>query len=250
LPQSDLETSSPQALRQVNESVKKRLILFDIDGTLLDPGTLARKLIDEVVKEVTGQSPELQVTDVAGFSDPVIIRTALAKLGQTDGDISATVDDILHRYLRRLQEKYPEYEKPRLYDDAMPLVAACKLCGWHVGLLSGNLREAAKVKLRRFGIWEKFAFGVFGDDAVSRDDLLWVAREHAWDALAEAYTYDRMILVGDTPNDARIATENGVRSLIVCRRPEWKREIVQHNPTWLVDSFKNVDKIVDWFKGD
>ncbi|MDP6456007.1 MAG: haloacid dehalogenase-like hydrolase [Candidatus Marinimicrobia bacterium] len=232
----------------MNESVKSRLILFDIDGTLLDPGTLARELMDEVVTDVVGQSPELQVTDVAGFTDPVIIRTALTKLGRTDGEISAIVDDILHQYLQRLRKKYPEYEKPRLYDDAMPLVTACKSRGWCVGLLSGNIREAAEVKLKRFGIWKEFAFGVFGDDAVSRDDLLWVAREHAWDTLAQAYTYDRMVLVGDTPNDARIADENGVSSLIVCRRPEWKRKIEEHNPTWLVNSFDNVGKIIEWFE--
>lgn len=232
----------------MNKSVKSRLILFDIDGTLLDPGTLARELMDAVVTEFVGQSPQLQVTDVAGFTDPVIIRTALAKLGQTDGEIGASVDGILDQYLRRLRKSYPEYERPRLYEDAMPLVAACKSRGWCVGLLSGNIREAAKIKLRKFSIWEEFAFGVFGDDAVSRDDLLWVAREHAWDALAQAFTYDRMVLVGDTPNDARIADENGVRSLIVCRRPEWKKKIEYHNPTWLVNSFDNVGKIIKWFE--
>ena len=50
----------------------KQLILFDIDGTLIHPGTVARKLLDKMVEEVANLSPELQVEDVAGYTDPIL----------------------------------------------------------------------------------------------------------------------------------------------------------------------------------
>lgn len=222
----------------------KLLILFDIDGTILYPGTLARQLMDEEVTRFTGKSPQLQVEDVAGFTDPIIIHNALQKIKFTDGGLTKAVDIILQNYFNRLQEEYPRYPKPYLYEDAMKLVHRCKLEGWQVGLLSGNMRKAAKVKLSRFKIWDEFAFGVFGDEASTREDLLWLAQEQAWDELGKVYTYSKMVMVGDTPNDARVAAMNGVRSLIVCRSPEWREEIEAMKPTWLVDSFEDLDSII------
>jgi len=73
-----------------------------------------------------------------------------------------------------------------------------------------------------------------------------LAREQARNKLSEVYTYDQMVLVGDTPNDARVANLNNVRSLIVCRHLELYSQIEKQNPTWLVDSFEDVDTIVQW----
>lgn len=156
------------------------------------------------------------------------------------------VERVLDDYLSRLKARYPSYDEPYLYSDAVGLVHRCRDEGWRVGLLSGNLREGAVTKLDRFDLWKEFEFGVFGDDGANREDLLWRVPELAWEALEEAYTFERLVLVGDTPNDARIAEMNRVRSLIVCRRPEWKARIEAENPTWLVDSFEPADDIIEW----
>ena len=224
----------------------KQLILFDIDGTILYPGTLARQLMNEVITAMIGRSPALQYRDVAGFTDPIIMKNALQKLGVNESDYNNLVDELLSQYLIRLRKLYPSYEEPRLYKDAVDLVRSCKANGWRVGLLSGNIREGAKIKLERFNIWNEFSLGVFGDEVTSREDLLWLAREQARNKLSEVYTYDQMVLVGDTPNDARVANLNNVRSLIVCRHLELYSQIEKQNPTWLVDSFEVVDTIVQW----
>ncbi len=226
----------------------KKLILFDIDGTLINPGTLARKLIDEAITDLTGKSPGLSVEDVAGFTDPSIVRNALLKLKFKAGNLDKNVETIFATYLKKLKKQYPDYSKPKLYEDAVNLVNACKDQGWHVGLFSGNLREGAKIKLNRFNLWNEFSFGIFGDEAYERGDMLWMAPELAWDAFCEAYTHDRIVLVGDTPNDAKVAYENNVRSLIVCRRPRWLDKIISENPTWIVKTLENCQEIVNWIK--
>ncbi len=227
-----------------------RLILFDIDGTILYPGTLARKLLDRAVEEVAGESPQLEVEDVAGFTDPVIIRNALSRIGITGDHIPGNVDAVLENYLIALRKEYPLYEEPFLYDDALTLADQCRRKGWTIALLSGNLRDGARVKLDRFDVWDDFAFGVFGDDAANRSDLLWIVPEVAWDVLGEAYKHSDIILIGDTPNDARIARENSSRSLIVCRRQEWWDKIKAEQPTWLVDSLEDTVAILNWMEDE
>ena len=226
----------------------KQLVLFDIDGTILRSGALPRQLMNEAVKDLAGASPDLQVEEVAGFTDPMIIRAALRKVRFNTTDVHSAVESVLRDYLVRLKRSYPSYKPVQLYEDSMGLVHRCKREGWHVGLLTGNLQAGAKIKLDRFNIWGEFDFGVFGDDASAREDLLWMAPEIAWDKLGEAYTHDRMVIVGDTPNDARVAYLNGVRSLIVCRRPEWRSKIESQNPTWIVDSLEDVDTLIHWLK--
>lgn len=227
-----------------------QLVLFDIDGTLIHPGTLARRLMNEAVAGVAGMSPDLTMEEVAGFTDPSIIRKALRKVRFNSGDLTPVVNRVLEDYLTRLKAEYPSHEGPYVYTDAVALVHRCREEGWRVGLLSGNLREGAVTKLARFDLWKEFEFGVFGDDGANREDLLWRVPELAWEALQEAFTFERLVLVGDTPNDARIANMNRVRSLIVSRRPEWQAKIEAEHPTWLVESFQQLEDIIRWMGGN
>lgn len=66
----------------------KQLVLFDIDGTLIHPGTLARQLMNEAVTRAAGVSPELKMEEVAGFTDPSIIRKALQKVRFNSEDLA------------------------------------------------------------------------------------------------------------------------------------------------------------------
>ena len=228
----------------------KQLILFDIDGTLIHPGTVARKLLDNMVEEVANSSPKLKVEDVAGYTDPIILETALKQLDYTDGSLSDIIETILSNYPARLKEVFDDHEDAYVYDDAVKLSKACKDEGWQVGLLTGNVRKAAEIKLKRFKLWDIFEFGLFGSDARGREDLVWMAEEAAWEALGESYTHDRMVLVGDTAQDATAARANGVRSLIVCRRLESRTAIEAANPTWLVDSLEETERIISWLKAE
>ncbi|MFQ6673485.1 MAG: HAD family hydrolase, partial [Fidelibacterota bacterium] len=139
----------------------KQLILFDVDGTILYPGTLARQLMNEVVAGFTGRSPDLKIEDVAGFTDPIIIRNALKKVQFGRANLASAVETVLGEYVGRLKKEYPTYDQPYLYEDAVELIRECRGAGWRMGLLTGNLREGAEIKLDRFNIWDKFDFGVF-----------------------------------------------------------------------------------------
>jgi len=215
----------------------KNLYLFDIDGTLLSPGPVARKIINEVIESATGDNSDLQIEDVAGLTDIVIIRNALQKHGFA-GILSQKIEEVLQTYLVRFEKEYAKSDMAFTYDDAIQYLDYVEHQGHAKALLTGNVRRGAEIKLGKFNLFDRFSFGAFGDDAEDRLGLPMVARERAWDILTEAYRYDNMVIVGDTPHDARVADHYGMESIIVCRKPEWKEEILQAGATTVVDSLE------------
>lgn len=212
-----------------------KLYLFDIDGTLIAPGPLPRRLLNAAVAEAAGRSPQLGYSDVAGFTDPAIVRNALKKLGIADGQVGELTATILAAYLERLGDQFPTSRESRVYDDALKLLERVTSRGYAVGLLTGNLRQAALIKLDRFGLSNRFPCGVYGDDVEDRGAMPWVARVRAREVYGIAFPWQDMILVGDTARDAQAAAQNGIRSLIVCRRQEYRDQILAARAGQVVD---------------
>ncbi len=228
----------------------RKLILFDLDGTLVAPGPVPRLALAEAISEFFGQSIELKFRDVAGCTDPTIIQNALVGAGCHGGARSGEIASILEHYLTLVEERLPGSSDLHVFPGAESLVRSCQEEGWVTALLTGNVERGARAKLARTDLWELFAFGVFGDDGNQREDLPWVARERAWDQLHESFRPEDTILIGDTPNDARIARLNGVGGLVVCRRdePDWRQAIEAEGPTWLVDDFEDVPALINLMK--
>ena len=150
-----------------------------------------------------------------------------------------------NNFIQELQGKITDdiFEKTYLksdgafvYEDALDLVHKVKSKGLPLGLLTGNVKHGAQIKLGRFDLMKYFLFGVFGDDGETRHDLPLVARERAQEVLGKTYKFDEIILVGDTPEDAIAAKVNGCKSIIVCRRQEWYDDIVNAGADLVVES--------------
>ena len=216
--------------------MKKLLFLFDIDGTLLSPASLSRKLLNEAITEITGFLPDLQYKDVAGCTDPSIVEKALGKAGISPTETSELLSRILDYYSEKTEEVFPVSEKPFVYEDAVVFLDKVVASGSAVGLMTGNINRVAKVKLHRFNLWSTFPFGVFGDDVAEKSIMPRIAQERAWDFYRQAFRLEHMIIVGDTSSDAYAASENGSRSIIVCRKPEHRDEIISAEPGQIVDT--------------
>ena len=216
--------------------MKKLLFLFDIDGTLLSPASLSRKLLNEAITEITGFLPDLKYKDVAGYTDPSIVEKALGKAGIPSMETSELLSRILDYYSEKTGEVFPVSEKPFVYEDAVVFLDKVVASGSAVGLMTGNINRVAKVKLHRFNLWSTFPFGVFGDDVAEKSIMPRIAQERAWDFYRQAFRLEHMIIVGDTSSDAYAAAENGSRSIIVCRKPEHRDEIISAEPGQIVDT--------------
>jgi len=215
-------------------TTSKKLYLFDIDGTLLSPGPSARKSLNRAIKSKTGQRSDLQIVDVAGLTDQLIVRNVLQEQ-KYNGNIDQMTEEILAEYLDNFKIAYADSPHPFVFQDALKLLIKIEESRNTVALLTGNTITGAQIKLGRFKLMPRFAFGVFGDDGVTRMELPAVARKRAKEILNSEISFKDMIIIGDTPNDARTATGNGCESIIVCRRPEWRKEIQECKPTILVE---------------
>ncbi len=222
------------------------LLLFDIDGTMLHCGASARESLSQAISEITGQAVSLRVEDVAGSTDLGIIRNALTRLGIDEDEIPPLVPEIGRRYIEIVMTAYPERNDQYLYPGISELLEHLQSRDrFRLGLMTGNLYEGAQVKLRPFGIMDMFQVGAFGDDSPNRNGLPPIAWEKAEQELNETYRPERTMIIGDTPSDAVCARVNGVKALMVVRRPEWREEIQQHDPFRVVEDTENVEDILE-----
>lgn len=176
--------------------------------------------------------------DLAGATDGGITRQIMGHLGQ-DFDPSRIAD--YHRsYLRHLQRRlHSENFAGTLLPGVMellPLLAGSD--AFHLGLLTGNLRCGAEHKLRRFGIWEYFADGAFGDDAEDRNLLGPFAKSRMEQFHGTSYPADAIFVIGDTPKDIACAHAIGARSIAVATGSFQRHELEAHSPWVVLDSLE------------
>jgi phosphoglycolate phosphatase-like HAD superfamily hydrolase len=152
---------------------------------------------------------------------------------------------LIAAYLRNLPESLATRGGRVLPGIAALLETLSKRTDVAVGLLTGNVRAGAKVKLGHFGLFEYFAFGGFGDHHLDRDE---VARE----ALAEVeqrfngkHSSERIWVIGDTPLDIRCARAIGARAVAVATGWHSEEELTQHEPDLLLATLEDPGKLLD-----
>lgn len=189
-----------------------RLLLFDIDGTLLSGGP-AKDAFHEGLLEVYGTAGPIGSWEFSGKTDPQIARELLREAGLDDARIEAGFPSLWSRYLSGLEARVPEAPFHSLAG-VTELLAALEGAAWaRLGLLTGNLEGGARVKLRSAGIRTAFPVGAFGSDREGRNDLPPVAMARARTAWGEPVSPDAVVVVGDTPRDIECGLAHGTRTV-------------------------------------
>ena len=187
-----------------------KLVLFDIDGTLVLTGGAGIRAMNRAGESILGLSNLLDGVPVAGRTDWIILHDALKNAGHDlDDDLFARMRDAHHEFLRE------EIRQPgKGVKDVMPgvrelLPALQSRDDMSLGLLTGNFEEAARIKLGHFDLWEYFRCGAFGDDAADRNALVPVAVDRARACGLGDFAYSDVIVIGDTPSDVACARAVG-----------------------------------------
>jgi phosphoglycolate phosphatase-like HAD superfamily hydrolase len=186
--------------------------LFDIDGTLLNSGGAGKIAIETALTEDFGVTIRTHVP-FSGRTDRAIARDLMHF-----HDIAVTPENaqrLVRGYLQRLPAALAAHNGRVLPGIVSLLSALDERDDVAVGLLTGNIREGARVKLGHYSLYEHFTFGGFGDHHFERDDV-------ARDALAEihqrygtAVLPERVWVIGDTPLDVQCARAIGARAVAV-----------------------------------
>ena len=104
-----------------------------------------------------------------------------------------------------------------------------------VGLLTGNIRRGADLKLRHFGIWEKFEMGAFADDSEDRNGIAATAKQRGEAIAGRALRGEEIVVIGDTPLDIRCAQSIGAKCLAVATGIHSRAVLAEARPTWAVN---------------
>ena len=223
-----------------------RLLLFDIDGTLIESNGAGGAAILDAAEEHFGiQREHLPALQLAGSTDPAIAMDVFGHLSRqhTPEEIATFLDRYLSHLQRRLQAAdFSGYTLPGVVE---LLEALRNEREAHVGLLTGNVRRGAVIKLTRHGIYEHFADGGFGSDHYDRNQLGPVALKRMQDATGTTYDITDVIVIGDTPKDIRCAAAFGARCLAVATGQYSHAELSALKPWRCVESFADVPAIVD-----
>lgn len=202
-----------------------KLLLFDIDGTLVLTGGAGLRGMTRAIEAVFGVPDALRGVPVSGRTDPAILRDALARAGLDphNGEVARFPDVYVPMLAEELHRPPPAEKHPSQHslfkgplEGVVELIEALRRTDdVFLALLTGNYQRGAEVKLGHFGLWHHFACGAFGDDAELRHELVPIAVARARAAGCPEVNPDDVIVVGDTPLDVDCARRAGVRSLAV-----------------------------------
>ena len=190
-----------------------RLILFDIDGTLVLTGGAGARSMGFAVRDVFGLDPDGAAVAMAGRTDAWIVSQMAAHHGVA---VDAEMLKRFHRaYIGHLEREihHPGPRKGVLPGVQDVLDALAPREDLHVALLTGNFEHGARIKLEYFDLWQHFRSGAFGDSSHDRNSLLAVAMASAERAGGTPVRADEVVIVGDTPLDVAVAVAGGARSL-------------------------------------
>ena len=189
------------------------VVLFDIDGTLLDCAGAGRRSMIAAFGAAFGRPDACDGIAFGGMTDRAIARQGLAAIGRepSAGEIDAVIDG----YRGFLALELKKSEKFKVHDGALELVELARAHGHAVGLGTGNVRAGARLKLEHCGIWDRFDFGGFGCDAEARHELLDIGRARGHERLGCSPELAPTLVVGDTPKDVAAAHAIGATCLAV-----------------------------------
>ena len=224
-----------------------RLVLFDIDGTLIWTGGAGSRALTRAFEQWAGIPDGLDGIPVPGRTDTIILADLLRRHGL--GADASALDALQDTYFHCLAEELaslPAGMGP--LPGVVPLLDALAVEPRVTSaLLTGNHTRGARLKLERFGLWKYFRFGAFGEDAADRDDLVPVARERAAASGTPAVSSPRdVVVVGDTPLDVACGRAHGASTVAVATGGFSAQVLAQAGADLVLPDLSGTDALLEW----
>jgi phosphoglycolate phosphatase len=222
----------------------RRIVLFDIDGTLVWGGPAKDSFVDAMI-ETYGTPGDFERVSFAGKTDPQIARELLASAGIDQEQIENGLERLFELYLDNLGARIPEDPVEVLPGVPELLEALADIDDVGVGLLTGNIIGGARLKLGSGGLWEHFAFGSYGSDHAERDALPAIAVGRARDLWGSGVSPERAIVVGDTPRDVQCGKVGGTRTLAVATGSFGVEELAATGADHVLQDLTRTDAVIE-----
>lgn len=218
----------------------RKLILFDIDGTLIDSGGAGSRALAAAFEDVFSVKNAFRDISMGGKTDLQIIKEALYVHGiPSDEEVT---DKVIQRYVNHLTHEIRTSNKsvkPGVRD-ILKKVGETDDC-W-AGLLTGNIREGARIKLDALGLNDHFICGAFGSDDEDRNKLLPIAVKSFNAHTGLALSYSDCTVVGDTPRDVECSKPYGAKAVAVSTGPYSFESLMDTDADLVVASLEDVSE--------
>lgn len=211
-----------------------RLVLFDVDGTLVSCGRQVRPLFARALAEVYGTAGELDGYDFAGKTDTGIVWDLMTAAGVGEQAVAEGLPRARELYLEALGAGLRR-ERMRLLPGVLDLLERLlRRRGISVGLLTGNWERGARIKLSRFDLNRFFPFGAFGDGERERRALPPLALDRAARFAGVRFAPAETLVVGDSLLDVACARAHGMSVLAVATGTTRGEELEAAGADWVV----------------
>ncbi len=212
--------------------MKPAVYLFDVDGTLISAHGAGRVALERAMREVLGRPVPLEFS-FAGGTDRGIARRGLLSAGEEATE--EAIDAVLGAYVRGLERALEETGEYTVYAGVVELLEGLRgRGGMALGLGTGNVEAGARLKLRRGGLNDYFAFGGFGCDAEAREELIGIGARRGAARLGVPWDECRVVVIGDTARDIEAARAIGAECLAVATGFVSREELAALGPTYCV----------------
>lgn len=189
-----------------------KLILFDVDKTLVDSSSLKdQKVFPEALRNVYGVEVSLDMISTHGMTDQQIILELAVAAGISEEDAENKLEQCMGRMEQLYEENY-EMEDVELLEGVKEALNLLSKSDIKMGLVTGNLESIARGKLADAGINDFFTVGGFGDESSKRSELVEIAVDEAREYF-NIEAFDQVFLVGDSPKDIRAGNRVGVKTV-------------------------------------
>ncbi len=229
-----------------------RVVLFDIDGTMLWTDGAGRRAVHQAMEEVFGATvPTGHEFD--GKTDPQIIRELMRIAGVDDATIDARLEVAIGRYVELLRKELAAIDASGLtYPGIGPLLDVLESRDdVLLGLLTGNVHEGANAKLAAVGIArDRFKVGAFGSDHERRPELPGIAQRRAMEHLGHDVPGGNVIVIGDTPADMRCGAGIGARAIGVATGRYSVEDLLACNAAAVFADLSDTDAVMRAIMGE
>jgi phosphoglycolate phosphatase len=224
-----------------------RLVLFDIDGTLLSSEGIGRTAMRRALGSIFG-SPGNPAYRYDGKTDRQIVRDVMRLEGHSDEYIDSQMEKLIETYLEGLRDNAksgnfnvrPLEGVDELLDALEPRKDVV------LGLLTGNVEPGARTKLIAAGINpDRFRINAFGSDHEHRPELPAIAQRRASEKLGLDIERGRMIVIGDTPADIACGRSLGAKAIGVASGHYTVEQLQEHDPYAVFPSLANTEQLLE-----